>query len=270
MADWVQDPGHGGSDSGAYKNGQMEKIWTLEAAKYVNGRLKELGIDSDMTRTSDVTLDQAPRTAKVRKYKKAISHHYNAGGGAGGEFIHSIHADGKFEAILDDEFKKAGYPVRRTFKRMLPSNSKKDYYYMHRETGSCRVTIVEYDFLDGKYFSKLKDKKYREGMYECVVKAIFRDEGKKYIAPDSGRPEPSDNKRWRLQTGLFSDAESYVKALEKLEDEYGWLLHEKANTTELNPRYRIVTGLFTGRNVAEYYADQLREKYGWLVSLIEG
>ncbi|MUK89166.1 hypothetical protein GMD78_12360 [Ornithinibacillus sp. L9] len=198
MANRIDDAGHGGSDPGAVKNDQQEKVWTLEAAKYVNARLKELGIDSAMTRTSDVTLSQNERTNKVKKHAKCISHHYNAGGGAGVEFIHSIYSDGKFEKLLEEEFKKAGYPVRRTFTRMLASG--KDYYYMHRDTGATRTTIVEYDFLDGPNFPKLKDKSYREGMYECVVKAVCRDEGVKYVAPEEKKKAEPKKEQVKSET----------------------------------------------------------------------
>ncbi|CAM3670111.1 hypothetical protein MEZE111188_01870 [Mesobacillus zeae] len=58
----------------------------------------------------DVTLDPGPRTKKVRDSKSPfeISHHFNAGGGSGAEFIHSIFSNGKFEKILAEEFEKAG------------------------------------------------------------------------------------------------------------------------------------------------------------------
>jgi len=86
---------------------------------------------------------------------------------------------GKFEHNAGQtNFKKVGYPVRRVFCK--PGNNGKDYYFMHRETGSCRMTIVEYDFIDGPNAAKLKGKKYREGMYECVVRAVCREEGVSY------------------------------------------------------------------------------------------
>ncbi|MEN2765783.1 N-acetylmuramoyl-L-alanine amidase [Ornithinibacillus xuwenensis] len=219
MVKYIQDPGHGGSDPGAVANGQKEKEWTLEAGLYVDKRLGELGVYSHMTRSKDVTLEQSARTSKVSKYDKAISHHFNAGGGEGAEFIYSIYADGKFENILIDEFKKAGYPVRRKFQRKYPNKSNWDYYYMHRETGHCRTTIVEYDFLDGGNFSKMKSKSYREGMYECVVKAICREEGVKYIAPGK-KEEPKIEKGtfYRVVTGSFQDranAEQRIAELKK-------------------------------------------------------
>ncbi|CAM3641707.1 N-acetylmuramoyl-L-alanine amidase family protein [Mesobacillus zeae] len=189
----INDAGHGGTDPGACANGIKEKEYSLEAALYVNKRLNEHGITSGLTRPGDETLDSGPRTKRVRDSNAefGISHHFNAGGGAGAEFIHSIFSDGEFGKLLAEEFKKAGYPVRRTFSRQ--GNNGKDYYFMHRETGRCNMTIVEYDFVDGPNADKLKDKAYRHGMYECVVKAVCRHEGVKYypIKPQASKPKPN-------------------------------------------------------------------------------
>lgn len=213
---WKNDGGHGGTDPGACANGINEKEYTLEAALYVDKRLKEHGIDSGLTRDKDITLEPNARTAAVRVSKApfGLSHHYNAGGGAGAEFIHSIFSDGKFEAMLAEEFKKAGYPVRRIFDRA--GKNGKDYYYMHRETGFCRMTIVEYDFVDGPNAQKLKDKKYREGMYECVVRAVCRQEGKAYKPVDQPKPK-SKKGLYKVQVGAFgekSNADILAKELE--------------------------------------------------------
>ncbi len=191
---WIQDAGHGGSDPGAVANGNTEKTYTHEAALYVDKRLAELGIASDMTRSGDVTINPAQRTSKVKNYKKCISHHFNAGGGSGAETIHSIHSDGKFEQILIEEFRKAGYPIRPRPVYTRNNSSGGDYYYMHRLTGSCRTTIIEYEFVDGPQSEKIKDKAYREGMYESVVRAICREEGVSYEGSVPGQtptPEPA-------------------------------------------------------------------------------
>nr|WP_309098496.1 N-acetylmuramoyl-L-alanine amidase [Fredinandcohnia onubensis] len=190
---WIQDAGHGGSDPGAVADGNTEKIYTLEAALYVDKRLAELAIASDLTRSSDVTINPEPRTSKVKKYRKCISHHFNAGGGSGVETIHSIYSNGSFEQILIEEFKKAGYPVRPRPVYTRKNSSGGDYYYMHRLTGNCRTTILEYEFVDGPQSEKIKDKSYREGMYECVVRAICREEGVNYAGPGlklTPKPEP--------------------------------------------------------------------------------
>lgn len=214
---WIQDGGHGGTDSGASFKGIVEKVYNLEASLYVNKRLKELGISSTVTRTSDSTLSNTNRTSKVKKHNKCISHHFNAGGGTGAEFIRSIYSDGKFEKLLVEEFEKAGYPLRNrsVYTRTLPNNKKADYYFMHRETGTTRTTIVEYDFVDGRNHDNIKNKKYREGMYECVVKAICKDEKVKYVIPEK---ENNDNTFYRVVTGSFKDranAEGRMRELKK-------------------------------------------------------
>jgi N-acetylmuramoyl-L-alanine amidase len=222
MTKWIQDAGHGGSDPGAVAKGNTEKVYTLEAEHYVDKRLGDHGIYSHCSRSKDETLSVSARTGKVKKYDKCISHHYNAGGGTGAEFIHSIYSDGKFEKLLQDEFEKAGYPVRRIFDR---KGSNGDYYYMHRETGACRTTIVEYDFVDGNNSEKIKDTSYREGMYECVVKAICREEGVKYKPLAKPKPKPTsvpgaDKHVHRVlvdgkQVGAFGEAENVSEAVEK-------------------------------------------------------
>jgi N-acetylmuramoyl-L-alanine amidase len=214
---YIQDGGHGGRDPGAVKNGIIEKKYTLEASLYVNKRLNELGITSDVTRNDDSSLEENERVNRVKKYKNCISHHFNAGGGAGAEFIHSIHADGKFEHMLVDEFKQAGFPIRPRpvyFRR----GKNGDFYYMHRRTGLCRTTIVEYDFVDGPHAEKIKDKSYREGMYECVVRAICRREEIPYRKLE---PKPLPKKEapkkglFKVQIGAFETEEFAEKLAAK-------------------------------------------------------
>mgnify|MGYP005841874833 CR=1 FL=1 len=179
---YIQDAGHGGNDPGACAKGNIEKVYTLEAALYVDKRLGEHGINSITTRSTDVTLDETPRTSKVKSSgaQRCISHHYNAGGGEGMELIHSIHSDGKFEKLIAEEFKKEGFPLRpRTIFTRKGSNGQ-DYYYMHRKTGNVSTTIIEYDFVDGDNADKFKSKAYREGMYECLVRAICKQENVTY------------------------------------------------------------------------------------------
>lgn len=83
----VVDAGHGGKDGGATANGILEKEYTLKISKYINNRLKELGIDSSLTRDSDITLEPADRVKKALSLYGSgsdvilLSNHINAGGG---------------------------------------------------------------------------------------------------------------------------------------------------------------------------------------------
>jgi N-acetylmuramoyl-L-alanine amidase len=223
MAKWIQDAGHGGSDPGAVAKGNTEKDYTLEATLYVDKRLGDHGIYSHCTRTKDETWSPNKRTSKAENYDKGNSHHFNAGGGSGVEVIHSIFSDGKYEHMLIEEFKAAGYPVRPKPVYFRKGSNGLDYYYMHRDSGKCRMTIIEYDFVDGPQSEKIKDKAYREGMYECVVRAVCRDEGVDYKPlkkkePKSESSKPTDkNKMHYVQIGAFSDYKNAEKLAKEAE-----------------------------------------------------
>ncbi|MGM8214623.1 N-acetylmuramoyl-L-alanine amidase [Bacillaceae bacterium W0354] len=261
MSRWIQDAGHGGNDPGAVKYGQYEKEWALEAALYVNERLKELNISSDATRISDVTIPRNTRTSKVKPFDKCISHHFNAGGGTGTELIHSIHADGQFEALLRVEFEKAGYPFRRTFTRTYPAKDDKDFYYMHRETGKCRVTIVEYDFLDGPNRYRLQNDDYRFGLYECVVRAICREEGTQYIPIEEILPGDDHNEPliYHVISGSFHELNNAERRKSELE-----LVGFDPTISTINVDdylfHRVVVGAFANQEEAEKKIEQLRQE----------
>ena len=82
----VIDAGHGGEDPGASGNGIIEKELTLKIAQYLKKRFDELGIQSSLTRDSDITLDPTDRVEKVLSFYGdgddviVLSNHINAGG----------------------------------------------------------------------------------------------------------------------------------------------------------------------------------------------
>jgi N-acetylmuramoyl-L-alanine amidase len=147
----IIDPGHGGKDPGGGSNQHwLEKDLVLSISLYQFMRFTQLGVQAGLTRDRDVYLSPTERTEKVRDSGAlyCISNHINAGGGDGVETIHSIYADHALAKLLAHEIVAEGQNLRRTFSRALPSNEKKDYYFMHRNTGSVNTTIVEYGFAD--------------------------------------------------------------------------------------------------------------------------
>ena len=82
----VIDAGHGGNDPGASGNGIIEKEYTLKISEYIYNRLKDLGLDVKMTRTTDETLSPTERVNRVLNAfgddsdVLVISNHINAGG----------------------------------------------------------------------------------------------------------------------------------------------------------------------------------------------
>lgn len=259
---YIQDAGHGGNDPGAGANGHVEKVYTLEAATYVNKRLNALGIKSSMTRTKDVTLDSTPRTNKVKNSGAdvCLSHHFNAGGGDGVETIHSIFSNNKLATTIAKTIAAAGVSFRRVFSRQGANG--KDYYFMHRQTGRVDTIIIEYEFVDGKNNGRIKSKSFREKLYEATVKAVCQHEGVAYKAPGStSKPKPTapaSGTMHRVVTGSFSEkvnASSRASALKKK----GFDSFLDAFKKDGKTFYRVVTGSFKDKKNAQDRINVLKK-----------
>ncbi|WZL74288.1 N-acetylmuramoyl-L-alanine amidase [Clostridiaceae bacterium 35-E11] len=170
----IIDPGHGGKEDGGGTNQYWkEKDFNLKISLYQYERFKNLGIPVVLTRKEDMYLDALERVNIVKESgaKYCISNHINVGGGEGVETIHSIYNDGKLANKLLDKIAQAGQKKRRAFSRTLPNDPKKDYYYMHRETGAVVTTIVEYGFADNKKDTE-RLQQYWYKYAEAVVKGF--------------------------------------------------------------------------------------------------
>ena len=92
----VIDAGHGGSDPGTSGNGIVEKDYTLKISEYMKKRFDELGIESSLTRDSDISLDATARPKRAQSFYGTgndvilVSNHINAGGGDGAEIIYAL------------------------------------------------------------------------------------------------------------------------------------------------------------------------------------
>lgn len=146
----IIDPGHGGRDCGCRFENLFEKDITLKISLYQLNRLRELGINAVISRDKDIYIDPNERTKIIRdsKAKYCISNHINAGGGLGCEVIHSIFNNGQLSHKLFKELTKLGLKGRKVYCRESAKYSQKDYYFIHRDTGSCITNIVEYGFID--------------------------------------------------------------------------------------------------------------------------
>lgn len=182
----VIDPGHGGSDNGATGNGIIEKDMNLAISQYMYKRFKELGIPVTLTRTTDEIVTPTERVKRIlAAYGNdpnviVISNHINAGGGDGAEVIYALRNNATLANQILDEIKNAGQNTRKAFQRRLPSDTSKDYYFIHRDTGVTQPVIVEYGFLDSTGDDPKQLKENYEKYAEAVVKAVMTYLGKYY------------------------------------------------------------------------------------------
>lgn len=205
------DPGHGGIDPGATAFGISEKDWTLKLSAYQFERFKELGIEVELTRNTDTTLDPVTRIAKVKNRGAiCLSNHFNAfdGKARGIEVIHSIHSRSRLsETIADNLVASTGLPLRRVFTRTIAPG--KDYYFMHRLTGKTNTIIIEYGFLDHLddfTFYQNNARMLKAG--EAVIKAVCEESGVAYLSPAS--------KKLMTETGTLKKESAKQRGKQKL------------------------------------------------------
>ena len=185
----IIDPGHGGTDSGATGNNLLEKDYNLLISKYMYDRFKELGVPVAITRDSDTTLSPTDRVNTIlNKFGNSsdvilISNHVNSGGGEGAEVIYAlINKDTLARRILEN-IGATGQETRKYYQRRLPSDTSKDYYFIHRNTGNLEPLIVEYGFIDNTKDVEFLKENYEE-LAEAVISAVANYIGVPYKAPN--------------------------------------------------------------------------------------
>lgn len=204
----IIDTSHGGIDPGASGNELVEKDYSLLMSLYQYERFKELRVPVEITRNTDITLANVNRASIVKNSgaKYCFSNHLNAAvstSAQGVEVIHSIYNDGKLAKEIVEALAAEGIPKRATpvYSKSYQSDPKKDYYYMHRWTGSVQTNIIEYDFItnpDGAKRIKENWKRYAE----AVVKVYCDFLGYEYKPPVTNT-DPVIN--WAIEQGYNID-----------------------------------------------------------------
>lgn len=185
----IIDPGHGGTDSGATGNNLLEKDYNLLISKYMYDRFKELGIPVAITRDSDTTLSPTDRVNTIlNKFGNSsdvilISNHVNSGGGEGAEVIYALRNRDTLAKRILENIGATGQETRKYYQRRLPSDTSKDYYFIHRNTGNLEPLIVEYGFIDDTKDVEFLKENYKE-LAEAVIAAVANYIGVPYTPPE--------------------------------------------------------------------------------------
>lgn len=185
----VIDPGHGGTDAGATGNNLLEKDYNLLISKYIYDRFKQLGVPVAITRDSDTTLSPTDRVNTIlNKFGNSsdvilISNHVNSGGGEGAEVIYALRNKDTLAKRILENIGTTGQETRKYYQRRLPSDTSKDYYFIHRNTGNLEPLIVEYGFIDNTKDVEFLKENYEE-LAEAVISAVANYIGVPYTPPE--------------------------------------------------------------------------------------
>ncbi len=235
----IIDPGHGGTDSGATGNNLLEKDYNLLISKYMYDRFKELGVPVAITRDSDTTLSPTDRVNTIlNKFGNSsdvilISNHVNSGGGEGAEVIYALRNKDTLAKRILENIGAAGQETRKYYQRRLPSDTSKDYYFIHRNTGNLEPLIVEYGFIDDTKDVEFLKENYKE-LAEAVISAVAN-----YIGVPYTPPEGITTNTYVVQKGdsLYSIANKLGTTVSELKKENNLT----SNTLQIGEVLRIPT-----------------------------
>ncbi len=235
----IIDPGHGGTDAGATGNNLLEKDYNLLISKYMYNRFKQLGVPVAITRDSDTTLSPTDRVNTIlNKFGNSsdvilISNHVNSGGGEGAEVIYALRNKDTLARRILENIGAAGQETRKYYQRRLPSDTSKDYYFIHRNTGNLEPLIVEYGFIDNTKDVEFLKENYKE-LAEAVISAVAN-----YIGVPYTPPEGITTNTYVVQKGdsLYSIANKLGTTVSELKKENNLT----SNTLQIGEVLRIPT-----------------------------
>ena len=207
------DAGHGGKDSGATKNGRLEKNDTLNISLKIKSILEKQGIKVLLTRSSDTFPSLIERTNLANKEKVTafISIHrnsFNSETAQGFEIWKYLKTPSSTDT-LSEHIKNGILEVGVSANRGV----KKGDYHVLRETDMDAV-LIELGFISNNTDNDLFDKNI-DRYAEEIAKRICEVYSWTYN-PSITPPSPEDKKIYTVQTGSFEDKNNAIKQVESL------------------------------------------------------
>lgn len=172
----VIDPSKGGRESGVTGNGIVEKDYNLLISEYIFNRLKSLGADVKIIRTTDEYISEDDRANKIlnaygNNSKVVALSNMLGNTGSGAEIIYALRNNSNLASAIAENLDDAGLTVSKYYQRRSENDTSKDYYNIQKDTGLIETIIVNYGNINNiNEATNIKNE--WEDYAEAVVKSL--------------------------------------------------------------------------------------------------
>lgn len=172
----IIDPSKGGRESGVTGNGIVEKDYNLLISEYIFNRLKSLGADVKIIRTTDEYISEDDRANKIlnaygNNSKVVALSNMLGNTGSGAEIIYALRNNSNLASALAENLDDAGLTVSKYYQRRSENDTSKDYYNIQKDTGLIETIIVNYGNINNiNEATNIKNE--WEDYAEAVVKSL--------------------------------------------------------------------------------------------------
>lgn len=172
----VIDPSKGGRESGVTGNGIVEKDYNLLISEYIFNRLKSLGVDVKIIRTTDEYISEDDRANKIlnaygNNSKVVALSNMLGNTGSGAEIIYALRNNSNLASALAENLDDAGLTVSKYYQRRSENDTSKDYYNIQKDTGLIETIVVNYGNINNiNEATNIKNE--WEDYAEAVVKSL--------------------------------------------------------------------------------------------------
>lgn len=247
----VIDPSKGGRESGVTGNGIVEKDYNLLISEYIFNRLKSLGADVKIIRTTDEYISEDDRANNIlnaygNNSKVVALSNMLGNTGSGAEIIYALRNNSNLASSLAENLDDAGLTVSKYYQRRSENDTSKDYYNIQKDTGLIETIIVNYGNINNiNEATNIKNE--WEDYAEAVVKSLANYTNVPYYK------EGESQEIYTVKKGdsLWKIANKYNTTVEKLKSANNL----KTNTLSVGQKL-VISSISVSPEVSDTYIVQ--------------